>query len=193
MDPLITTGLIALLITVIVVLVVWMNKGNGAHERTNEAGAGSTKPAMEMREMWLCGLPAGLRIEPINMVLGMIVDLHVGNGTASLVAIADGSTSLYFSSGGGVIGAGEHPQVRQAKLNLLNKAAASIQLFLPAANHDLPAAGRFRFYVQTTNGLMYSEADQGPIVEGKHALSELFSLADHTITETRLVSEARGA
>src|SRR5512140_657648 len=39
-------------------------------------------------------------------VWGILVEIGLEEGSLSLVVLADGSTSLYFSSGGGVIGAG---------------------------------------------------------------------------------------
>jgi hypothetical protein len=42
------------------------------------------------------------------------MDWSMDNGTATLVAYDDGTTSLYTSTGGGVIGAGSHGEVRDA-------------------------------------------------------------------------------
>src|SRR5688572_16293166 len=42
------------------------------------------------------------------------MELDLAGGTATIVAIADGTVSMYLSSGGGVIGAGEHAAVRIA-------------------------------------------------------------------------------
>ena len=39
------------------------------------------------------------------------MDMGTRNATATLVGLADGTTSLYLSTGGAVIGGGEHPQV----------------------------------------------------------------------------------
>ena len=47
-------------------------------------------------------------------VWGMVMETGFTEGSFTLVAIADGTTSLYFSNGGGIIGGGEHEAVREA-------------------------------------------------------------------------------
>jgi hypothetical protein len=47
-------------------------------------------------------------------VAGVIVDVPATGGSATIVALADDTTSLYTSTGGGTIGAGEHATVATA-------------------------------------------------------------------------------
>ena len=49
--------------------------------------------------------------EALPHVFGGVMDMAFPNGAATLVALSDGSTSLYTSGGGGVIGGGAHPTV----------------------------------------------------------------------------------
>ena len=44
-------------------------------------------------------------------VLGTVIDIPSEGGIASVVALADGTTSMYTSTGGGTIGAGTHEAV----------------------------------------------------------------------------------
>jgi hypothetical protein len=55
---------------------------------------------------------------------------HVGKAVVSLVAVAKGGTSLYFSTGGGVIGGGEHDSVRAANRKLLLFVEQGLELFV---------------------------------------------------------------
>jgi hypothetical protein len=43
----------------------------------------------------------------------VMMDLEVGGGVASVTSFADGTTSLYLSTGGGIIGTGTHPQANE--------------------------------------------------------------------------------
>jgi hypothetical protein len=47
-------------------------------------------------------------------VWGVVMETGHAEGGATLVVFAEGTTSLYFSNGGGIIGAGEHAIVRTA-------------------------------------------------------------------------------
>src|SRR6185436_11866145 len=61
--------------------------------------------------------PADLELAPTPSrprVWGAIMELGYPTGIATLLSIAEGTTSLYFSNGGGIVGAGEHANVREA-------------------------------------------------------------------------------
>lgn len=49
----------------------------------------------------------------------MVADIGMVSGFATLVAFAEGTTSIYFSSGGDVIGAGTYPAVAVGPDSLL--------------------------------------------------------------------------
>jgi hypothetical protein len=71
-------------------------------------------------------------------VLGVVVDIPRGTGYATLVGFADGSTSLYTSTGGGTIGAGSHAAVAEATGAMLSVVEASADMFPPDDRVDLP-------------------------------------------------------
>ncbi|MFN8017522.1 MAG: hypothetical protein U0P45_05305 [Acidimicrobiales bacterium] len=52
-------------------------------------------------------------------VLGVVVDIPSDRDFLSLTVLADGTTSMYTSPGGGTIGAGAHQEVREAGALLL--------------------------------------------------------------------------
>ena len=110
---------------------------------------------------------------------------------ASLVAFADGTTSLYFSNGGGVIGAGEHASVRAASETLLSVAESHVGRFTPAPGTALPAAGRVRFLVRTFAGTLGAEAGEADLGGGVHSLSAVFFAAQGVITAIREATPAR--
>src|SRR5688500_5073783 len=61
--------------------------------------------------------------------------------TYTVVCVADGSTSLYFSNGGGIIGAGAHAPVAAASRTWLERATADAPLMSPTTDFPLPATG----------------------------------------------------
>lgn len=69
--------------------------------------------------------PKKVGVEPtreLPRVWGIVVDWGMDSGSATFVALADGTASMYTSSGGGVIGAGEHEPVQAAAQRLLDVA-----------------------------------------------------------------------
>lgn len=85
----------------------------------------------------------------LGRVWGVLMEIGYPEPVATLVALSDGTTSLYFSNGGGVIGAGEHGAVRDAASHLLTVANAHIANFEPTSATPLPTVGRVRFYLRT--------------------------------------------
>ena len=52
-------------------------------------------------------------------VLCVLMETGYPEAVATLVVVTDGSASIYFSNGGGIIGAGEHLQGKKHSLTLM--------------------------------------------------------------------------
>jgi hypothetical protein len=92
-------------------------------------------------------------------VFGVVMDIGIDRGTATLVVLADGSASLYFSSGGGTIGAGGDERVRSAAHRLLavaNSDPASFESDLP---DRLPPNGSTQLTLLTLDRPLRATAD----------------------------------
>lgn len=85
-------------------------------------------------------------------VVGVVVDIPVTAGMVTLVAVADGTTSLYTSTGGGTIGAGATPAVATASEALLAAAQQQRDGFVRPADDALPPSGRVRFHLLSSEG-----------------------------------------
>jgi hypothetical protein len=107
---------------------------------------------------------------------------------ASLVTIADGTTSLYFSTGGGVIGAGQRAPVRAASAAFIAATDAHLGAFASTTDHPLPDVGRVRFYARTFDGLLTAEAGEQELGQNRHPLSRLFHLGHAVIAAVREAS-----
>ncbi len=71
---------------------------------------------------------------------------------ASVVALADGTTSMYTSTGGGTIGAGAHEAVASKTHALLSALQRSIDMFPLDDRVDLPPVDLVQFTLITPNG-----------------------------------------
>jgi hypothetical protein len=118
-------------------------------------------------------------------VWGVLMETGYSEAVATLVVLADGTTSLYFSNGGGVIGAGTHDAVRVAGECFLSKAEEHVADLPTVSATPLPDVGRVRFYVRTFTGILGAEADQEDLGEGRHELSPLFHAGHAVITAVR--------
>ena len=141
------------------------------------------EPMSGLREQALTVAAADLGIGPATdrpHVWGVLMETGYPQAVATLVVFADGTTSLYFSNGGGIIGAGAHASVRAAGTQLLAVAERSLAILTPAGATPLPGIGQVRFYVRTFEGTRSAEAAEQALGGGKHALSQLF-LAGHAV------------
>ena len=118
-------------------------------------------------------------------VYGIVMETGVSEGAYTLSSIADGSTSLYFSNGGGIIGGGEHKSVREASMYFLSGAehfqskAKAVTLF------PKPKEGHVVFYFLTVDGVKSYNALEVNLGKEKDDLSGLFFAAHSVISELR--------
>lgn len=153
--------------------------------------AGSEAPIYrDLRERMLRLEPAEIGVRASNelpRVAAAIMDWPVGAGMSSLVSWADGSTSLYLSSGGGFIGGGGQPSVAAASRRLLATIEQQLDLFPPATSAPLPPIGHVALVVRTFDGLRRLDVDERELATGRHAALASFSAAQDVITEIHLV------
>jgi hypothetical protein len=148
-----------------------------------------------LRDMALRVAPSELDLAPTEErpnVFGILMDLGYGDAVATLSVFADGSASLYISTGGGVIGAGEHQTVRAASEQLLAIVEAHHADFERAKEVALPRGGRVHFHIRTFGGTLTAEADEQELGIGRHKLSPVFHAGHAVITQMRLASEGGG-
>ena len=134
--------------------------------------------------------PASLGLAPSTSpgsrrVWAVVMDTAFPEGVASLVVVADGTTSLYTSTGGGTIGAGTHENVALASRAFLDRVDGALDLLVPASAFPLPTTGRVRFCVLTFDGGRTAEADEQDLGESRHPLSGVFHAGHDVLTELR--------
>lgn len=122
-----------------------------------------------------------------------IMEIAIDQAVASIVAVADGSVSMYVSTGGGVIGAGEHEAVRAEAKRFRTVVAESRSLLSPATDFPLPGPGEVRFHARIGGGGFSGAAPESALRGGRHPLSPLYAAGQDLLTEIRLASEAAEA
>ncbi len=136
---------------------------------------GATAEALGVREQTFC----------------VIMETGYPEAVVTLVAICDGTASLYFSTGGGMIGLGGHEGPAVAARSLVSFADYNLEQLEPAADTPLPRPGYTRFFVLTQRGTLTAEAKEEDLGENRHVLSPLFYSAHELISEMREVDEAK--
>jgi hypothetical protein len=151
----------------------------------------------ELRARALSAKPADLGLsqtEYAATIWGVLMETGLPDGAAyTLVVLADGSTSLYFSTGGGVIGAGAHARVRAASTALLHEASQVRASARSTTSTPLPKPGQVVFYLLAANGTLAYGAAEESLGAGKDQFSPLFFAGHAVIAEVRKSEQgARG-
>jgi hypothetical protein len=89
---------------------------------------------------------------------GILMDISLPQGNATIVAFISGDASFYTSTGGGVIGGIGHENIRSAALKFVAASAKYIDKMTPTTAYPLPELGKVRFYVLTPSGIFTYEA-----------------------------------
>ena len=126
-----------------------------------------------------------------NPVVALLMETGFSDGSYTLAVVADGSTSMYFSNGGGIIGAGEHDSVRRPSLRLLGLAREFHEKGEKVTTFPKPAAGRVIFYFVTFGGVRAYRTSEDDLGNQRDELSKLFFAAHDVITEARKIEENR--
>ena len=163
--------------------------------RRKRAGPEPADIYLDLRGKALRLDPAEVGIAPSESqprVFGVVMDTGYAEGWSStLVALADGATSLYLSHGGGIIGGGEHMQVAEATLRLLQTAESAFDRMAPLQDEDLPQPGDVIIRALAFEGPRATTAPEDDLGYGRHELSSVFHAAHAVITELRLIDETR--
>jgi hypothetical protein len=115
-----------------------------------------------------------------------LMEIGTGGGVASVVVVSDGTTSLYTSSGGGLIGAGDHESVAAANRAFLST-IQRLRAAIPATeSFPLPLDDEIRFSVRWPDGTRGSAvAVEEELASGDHVLSAAFDAGHDVISAMR--------
>ncbi len=178
-------NIMKLLIYILVALLI-----NG--ELTMAAETSPGQMSDELRSMVLNLNPNEIGLTKKNFphpVFALVMETGFPEGSFTLSSVADGSTSLYFSNGGGIIGGGEHDNVREASSYLLSGAQHFYDKAKKVTEFPKPETGKVIFYFVTFEGVHSYSATEDNLGNEKDELSNLFFAAHNVITELRIIDE----
>jgi hypothetical protein len=119
--------------------------------------------------------------------LAVLLETDLGRASYTLVAAGDGGTSMYFSNGGGLMGAGEHATVREAATNFLHLAMEYLPHFKNTQSRSLPTNMKSKFYI-IVKGAIFVSADFDETEIETSTLKPLYAQAQEVITQIRLLA-----
>ena len=124
-------------------------------------------------------------------IYGIIMDWDLGEGTATLVSFLSGDASVYLSSGGGFIGAGQHDNVKKAGIALINKAEKYLNKSTKTEVAPLPEKDGVLFYFLTNKGKFVGKENIKNLENHSSGWSDLFDEANKLISEIRIISASK--
>lgn len=189
-----TTGLI-IAIAVIVVVYLLVRSRHSPSQTTAKAPIASPSPEVVyqgLRNMVLHGTRERFGLASPKSPTepwGVVMDWGVPNGTATVMALSDGSASIYMSGGGGFLGGQKQESVRAAA-HLAVETAAEFQPQMKATtDYVLPASGEVIFYVLTDSGVFTASDKEEELRKPGHPLLKLGNVMQNVITQYRILEE----
>lgn len=124
---------------------------------------------------------------PDRPVWAVLMETGHPKVTETLALVSDGTSSVYMSDGGGVIGGHGYENVRKANADFLSLANRDWHHFQPTEAFPIPEVGYTVFYARTEAGLLVCGGTQESLINGQHVLSELFQAGHEAITQLHII------
>ena len=128
-----------------------------------------------------------------SVVWGALMEMGYPNGIATIVALADGTTSMYTSTGGGILGGGAHRAVATATHAFLESVADHLGELRPDPGEALPVPDQVIIRALTYTGHLSGQAPEDDLGNRRHSLAPVFYAGHEVITQLRLIDETRTA
>ncbi len=149
-------------------------------------------PGMVLRQMALT-TPAGelgfSSDSDFPRVYGVLMDWYIGEATATVMSMRDGTASLYTTSTFGIIGGHGHEAVRQAAARYVKLAARYVDSSKVVTEFPYPESGKVYYYLLMYDGVRLCVGDKSEIERGSDPTRPLFAAAQDVLTELRLITE----
>jgi len=117
----------------------------------------------------------------------VLMDWHVDKGTVTVIASADGTASVFLSSGGRFMGGSEQvPAIRDAALHAVSLATGLQMHFERTETSPLPSLGDVTFYLTTGAGVYRAVAAEVKLRAGADPLAGLGGAMQRIVREYRM-------
>lgn len=144
---------------------------------------------LDMRQMILDLPPSEISVqwpEELSTVRAALMELGLSGGVATLVCLADGTTSLYFSNGGGTLGLGAKLPVANAARSFLTAAEGKAESLDHEGMGELPEEGEVGIQILTVDGWRSARDSEREVQATGHPLHALYAAGQGVITQIRL-------
>ena len=122
-------------------------------------------------------------------VCAVLMDMAQPGGIGTVVALADGNASMYFSNGRAIIGGFAHDKVRAAAARLCVEAAKSQSDFSMSEDYRLPSKpGWLALFLRTERGILRADAFEA-LLQSNPAVYAVFKSAHDVISEIRRIPQ----
>lgn len=119
-----------------------------------------------------------LNLPPIEeTAFGVVVDLGMGSGSATIVAFASGDASMYTSRGGGIIGGGvSRKNISASAIHLISVAQKYFPKLPKSYDLDIPPEAFVKFYILTNKNIYSFQERESDFTNPQSIWAELFML-----------------
>lgn len=126
---------------------------------------------------------------PQGDLYGVLMELGLDVGVATLVALGDGGVSLYLSGGGGFLGAGENDVVARSARRFAQTAMRFVEE-MPGDQSDLALAepGETKFFVLIGSAVLSISARTADLQRGLHPLAPLHRAGHALLAEVNAIN-----
>ena len=140
----------------------------------------------DLRQVALGAVEAGLEPPPWEHpdVSGVVVDVPSDGEWMTLAALTDGTTSMYTSPGGGLLGAGTIADVAAATERLLVAAQEQLDRFSEPDDGSHPDAGLVRFHLLRPDGRVRADVPEDAFWgRAEHPLMPVIAAVQQLVSE----------
>jgi hypothetical protein len=117
------------------------------------------------------------------------MDWGMDSGTVTVVAMSDGSASIYLSSGGGSLGGIGQEPIRNAAKKAVSLAGDVQPQMKEAKAFPLPATGQVQFYALTDAGVYAAGSSEADLRTGQSPFTNVGNAMQGVITEYRIFEQ----
>lgn len=206
--PLETTALIGL--TAAFIYFRWrQKKAEGPKKPAFGVGPVQTapakpKPAKPPEEVYAGLRKEALATSPMNVGMagqiqddepyGMLMEMSIASSVVTLACFGSGDASVYYQTGGGMVGGISHEPVRKAAKDFVAQAQKVLPRMKKTTDYPLPSPDSVRFYALTPKGVFTTETSRQALSgDTQNALSALFYSGQEVVSRMRQVQEERRA
>jgi hypothetical protein len=161
------------------------------------------RPAKKPEEVYAGLRKEALETSPMNVGMagqiqddepyGMLMEMSIGNSVVTLACFGSGDASVFYQTGGGMVGGISHEPVRKAAKEFVAQAQKALPRMKKTTEYPLPGPDCVRFYVLTPRGAFTIETSRQALGESQNTLSAMFYSGQEVVSQMRQVQEDRRA